>query len=355
MPMLTFWKQRLLGQRGDATLERWMASCPKSLLRTLARRRRRSGCYDRRSLRQFQWLWRSTHSGEALLDFLLFRRDLGRPPAHRLAGPLLQRLNSLSVRRRRLALGLLAEAGVPELWDLPAEWLADAVQHSAGMNKRTLPDSSGSPWLKTLAVEQTAWRESFAAAVRNTHSLCVVGNAGHLRGSGLGATIDHHQMVMRFNRFQGPESSAADIGRKLSVWVASPEVIQETSQTASWIVISGPDMLYQMRRWDSLKARLEEVQPVLTVPLGCWADLVKDLQAPPSAGVLMLHWLHAIRGHWQGITATGFSTGQPDSANYHHADSRHQPSSRHNWEAERFLLQRWAGEGLVIWSTEAGQ
>jgi hypothetical protein len=305
-----------------ATLHRVMA-LP---LRWAARQRRARGRYDRQTLRLFQ---RAQRTGDvcALLDYLSFRRDLGHALHPRHVAPLLAQLAALPDRERWRAAALLSEvdAAPPQVWE-------------------ALPAGAG---LTTAAPHQECWRRSFGALVDESRSrgICVVGNAGALAGQGLGARIDAAGTVIRFNRFQSNVDQATDIGSRTSVWVTSPSY-QGPRPDVDWVVVSGPDMCFQLRNWALLTPRLLAARPVLSVPLSVWRDLVKVLNAPPSAGVLMLAWLCRLGGGWAGITAAGIGVGT--QGRYHLADLRKRAGTRHAWAAEASLIEVWAAQGLEL-------
>jgi hypothetical protein len=191
----------------------------------------------------------------------------------------------------------------------------------------------------------------FTDLVRQTAAgsgICVVGNAGRLRGGGLGAFIDSHALVVRFNRFRSTTSADADIGSRVGVWVISPVFSGPPPPSVKWVVVAGPDMQYRFQSWKRLLPALSAGAAVLTAPLPPWRRLVARLQAPPSAGLQVLFWLRRLLGSWKGVTAVGFGLTAAGTRAYHHADRRQQPVRRHNWEGERGLLDEWISEGLRV-------
>jgi len=324
---------RIFGSRRQlARLPSGAACLPGALLGWTARWRRRKGCYDRCTLALYRLAWRRSRSASALLDYLLFRRDLGYALSERWRAPLGAACGALRGGRRLLALALLDEA----------------AQAGSG-----LPASGGEMWsdgvLATLRVCQSAWQEAFRQLLlaQQAGGICVVGNGGRLRGAALGEMIDRQGLVLRFNRFQGGASGAADLGRRLDVWVTAPG-FDGPVPAVGWIVVSGPDMRFRRQNWDRLAPAIERGTPVLSVPLEPWRALVAQLQAPPSAGILMLAWLKSLLGSWAGIVAVGFGRAASAATAYHQADPAHRPAGRHDWIAEHALLARWQGEGLNV-------
>jgi Glycosyltransferase family 29 (sialyltransferase) len=308
-----------------------------------ARKRRKKGNYDYRTLAMFRSAWIKSGSISSLLNYLLFRRDLGFPIANRWVAPLSQGLKTLNKKRQRLAVGLLAETD----------------------------SETRQVWLKTLCAnnhltplyeKQEDWRDLFTQLVQQKiqSGICVVGNAGVMNGAGFGRLIDQHGLVVRFNHYRGSGSKVEDIGEKLDVWVVAPNYKPIPPPNVQWIVVSGPDIRYRLQNWANLYSAVDSGIPLLTIPLQQWRELVAQLQAPPSAGLLFLAWLRALLKSWDGVTAVGFgvltsSFNPPDKegqkfANkpYHHADRSHKAADRHNWFEERVILQHWENEGLTI-------
>jgi hypothetical protein len=73
--------------------------------------------------------------------------------------------------------------------------------------------------------------------------------------------------------------------------------------------------------------------------------LVARLQAPPSAGLLMLAWLHALGG-WDGIRIAAIGWGGGPAGRHHLVQSNRQTGSRHCWQRERELVDEWRNAGL---------
>jgi hypothetical protein len=114
-----------------------------------------------------------------------------------------------------------------------------------------------------------------------------------------------------------------------------------------WVVMAGPDVRYTLRHWNLVLPLLSSGARVLTVPLNVWRKLVLRLQAPPSAGVLLLQWLHDLNDGWQGISAAGIGAWTGTGA-YHLALANHQADSRHQWPAEHALVAQWRQQGLNL-------
>ncbi len=299
-------------------------------------RHRQAGHYNADTLRLFWRVWLDGHQPAALLRLALFRRDLGRPLPQRWVAGVLAAMPDLSPGLRHRAIGLLAEVAPHRLASLPAPWLQAAA---------ALPGVAAA--LQTPASLNVA---AFAAWLACQANLVVVGNAANLRGSGLGAAIDAHAAVVRFNHWQQADAPTSDIGARCDVWVVSPGHQGPVPAGLRWAIVSGPDVAFQVRRW----ALLDELQaagvPVLTVPLPVWRGLVAELGAPPSAGVLALAWLHTLRPTgWQGVSVAGVGAGvERGTAAAHHIvrSGERRVGQRHDWPAEAELFVAWQSQGL---------
>lgn len=321
---------RLLGRRGQSGLPSLARWAPVSILRLMAHRRRAAGWYDARTLALFRRAWVRGRSAAALLGYVAFRRDLGLPLSSRQARLLAQAVENLPEQPRRAALDMLAEKNALPLCRFAASPSDEVHATVRGM--------------------QAAWRAEYAQWLRRHRSggVWVVGNASSLLAAGLGPHIDRQEVVARFNAFRGEASNSADIGERVDVWVTAPDFRGDAPRGVRWVIVTGPDMAYRMRDWRRFEAPLLAGSRVLTVPLEAWRELVAQVLAPPSAGLLFLAWIRLLLGSWAGVRAVGF--GGPDDRNgrYHHALPRHKPAGRHHWPAERAVLRRWQHEGLHI-------
>lgn len=312
-----------------------------------ARRKRRLGDYDQGTLAGFVAAWRYSGAVSDLLAYALFRRDLGRPLPARWVEPLRQGLSRLTTEQRRLALGLLAEYGPAALAGLSSGWLADASGLPALASERP---NGANPLIASIHTQQTAWRDGFTQWVaqrRAQGGLCVVGNAAVLQGLALGPAVDASAGVVRFNRYGADASLQPDVGQRTDVWVVSPGYRGPAPRGVSWVVVSGPDVRYRVREWATVLPLREAGVPVLTVPLPVWREMVTTLQAPPSAGVLMLAWLASMGSSgWKGVHSAGIGSGVTGKGRYHKVATKQAAGSRHHWSAEQQLVSKWQLLGL---------
>ncbi len=206
-----------------------------------------------------------------------------------------------------------------------------------------------SPLLQTLFQHQATWLQTFHTFIQHK-TICIVGNATTIKGQKLGKTIDTYDIVIRFNHCCDPKL-CEDLGTKHTVWVSAPNI--DIVVDTPWIIVTGPYVLYRNARWNRFKSIDLDHTKIIAIPLSIWRDLVKMLQAPPSAGILLIYWLYQLRGSFNHTAIVGFDM-ESLSTQYHHSDTNHQPSSRHNWHKEKELIKAWIDQGLQTLERERG-
>ncbi|MEZ5479925.1 MAG: glycosyltransferase family 29 protein [Thiolinea sp.] len=327
--------------------------------RLRAKRARRHGRYTRHTRRLFQCAWQYSGKPDDLLAYVLFRRDLGQRLPGRLAKVLLARLPELRGGRRVLACSLCLER--EQVADVVAReaLLAplSALQQPAvlaGLASLPVQWNAEQQRLATLALQQSDWRTALQThlqliAEQPQAGICMVGNAGIMAGSALGKRIDQHACVVRFNHFSSAETSNVDTGQRLDVWVLTPSFrVESLPQPApDWAILIGPELQFRTLDWSGFAPLYQANIPVMTLPLSLWRELVRELAAPPSAGIALLAWLHELLGSWKAVSVAGFGALQESDAPYHYTNAQHQASRRHNWPGEQALLQRWLDAGLT--------
>jgi hypothetical protein len=273
-----------------------------------AKRRRALGDYSRATLDLYCKAWELTRSPAALLQLCLFRHELG--------------------------------------YRLPRPW-----HDELGRNLPVLrgPDFAVATALRCRRTQTTqdTLRRKFEAWLNgpDLRQIAVVGNSARLLGAREADQIEAADAVVRFNHWRAP---AEDVGRRTDVWVRSPLDLQKNDTPhphppPRWIAASGPEMASRRREWNRWSE--ENGGALFSAPLAVWRGLVRELQAPASAGLLMLGWLRSTRGTWDGIKAHGFGY---ERGRYHAVKRSHRPSHRHRWEKESAILRRWIGEGLKM-------
>lgn len=311
-----------------------------------ARNRRRHGFYDKETLRLFASAVRGAGCAHSWfkLGYLQFLRDLGHSLPKSLLMPMLDEVTRMKGRKRRVVLRLIAEFYPQHL----PEAMQTSLDARGGLPIRSYVSASAGDVLSTIDSMQQQWRTEFESLIRTGRmggGICAVGNAGSLRHALHGGAIDQHAVVVRFNNFARDESLITSVGKRLDVWVLSPGYVGPVPVGVQWVVITGPDVRFSLRKWHHLSPLLAAGAKVLTVPLSVWRRSVRQLQAPPSAGVLILEWVRAITGTWGGVAAAGI--GEWTGEGVYHLTTRGQlANSRHQWGAEHLLVAQWSKQGL---------
>ena len=191
-------------------------------------------------------------------------------------------------------------------------------------------------------------------------SCAVVGNAWHLLGSGLGASIDAHDLVLRFAGAIEHEGFDDDVGSKSDIRLvyhstAPLTPISYAEKVVHLITRVPEDVRSFMRLTSEWPASLLDLNPNLTdkelassvLLMSPWfVDQVRNTlgldegnmqfgeRAWPSAGLMALAWA---RHHCSSIHTYGFGGGQPEGA-WHYWEAPESASHRlkdHKWSAEQ--------------------
>lgn len=343
---------------GAAKPNPWL---PGWAARLVAWRRHALGHYDARTAGYYRHAWNRRNGLASLVEWLRFRRELGQSLGPELAQVLRGVLGNTRGTAAWQAVELLLEADAlaNDAGDKALVWLEPHAERSPpiahyllGFGVALTPRAAR---LAELHEHQTRWRQVFGDHLSACQgSICVVGNAGSLNGSGLGAAIDDHRLVVRFNRWASASAAQEDIGSRLDVWVCAPRFLPEVFSLerglAPWMVVTGPDARYHRAGravdWDVVLKMLDAGVKVLTIPRPIWRDPVAQLGAPPSAGVLFLAWSRRFVTGFDRLDIAGFDIAGAGTKGYHHAGPRFRPARRHDWASEATLLEGWKNEGL---------
>lgn len=172
-----------------------------------------------------------------------------------------------------------------------------------------------------------------------TASIAVVGNSPSLVMKSDGNAIDAADVVIRFNHAALSHANVQHLGQRTDLWVISPSTpLKHKPAGARAIGISGvKPFLRPSRYWKTLASG---DLPIAEFNAAVWYELVGELQAPPSAGLLVLASLRALMPAVD-ITRYGFTEqqGVREQQGNHHGD-RQAASTRHNWQRELLWLQR---------------
>jgi hypothetical protein len=298
--------------------------------------RSKQGEYCIATLWAFRKVWLRSKKLPDYVAYLVFRRALGyrltsikAETLKAITAPPKRWLNGIYGHRWRQVQMLIAEYQFYTRHDLSA----------AGIHRADLE------LLQYWRSSQNLWQQQLAHHLKTAPRIQLVGNSPKLRDSGLGPFIDAADWVVRFNHYISEQTKAEDIGYKCDVWVIAPGFRSPFVPDCEWVLLSGPDMLWQQQQWGHLKALAEK--KLLSIPLEQWRHLVRQISAPPSAGLLVLEYFTAVLAEKRALKIAGFGYNPATEQNYHLALSGHKAVSRHNWHAEYQYLQRWSDmEGL---------
>ena len=266
---------------------------------------RKSGFYNLTTLWFYKKAWQTSKKLSDYLLYLSFRRDLGYSlTANQKARLISWHTNSIAKLFFRLT-----------------------ERQSYALKKKLLKKQS--PKLDELA--------AFVQYLNEASNIQIVGNSGSLINSNLGNQIDLADIVTRFNLSFSSETQTKDTGKKTDIWVCAPD-FKYKAPKAKWYIIAGPDMLNWISR---LPNALENKTPVLSIPLKFWRNLVREMGAPPSAGILTISWLIELAPNIKKQTLGFGNYTKHTQHTYHHADKKHCPVQRHNWHYEQKLLEKW--------------
>lgn len=194
--------------------------------------------------------------------------------------------------------------------------------------------------LDAINSSQLTWRQELFKYLHG-RSIAVVGNGTSLANTNMGQSIDSNTIVCRFNRFPSIGDVSNDVGHRTDIWITSPDVLNEKKvlpNTLKWVIISGGDVRYTLQNWSGAINHLKQDRRIITIPLEVWSSLVKQLQAPPSAGILWLHYLSTHQHLDINIHAYGFDKTDTNHQHYHIGSKSFKPSSRHAWTKEKAYL-----------------
>jgi hypothetical protein len=265
-----------------------------------------------------------------------------------MATELMRVMPVMRVAQRTKAVALVVEVFPGWVGQLPTSWqlAADKALPALGLGTDGLNKD-----LAKVVANQAFWQQDFAELVREStalNGLALVGNAAYLHGSFAGEAIDVCGLVVRFNHYARGQELAACVGTKTDVWVVSPAYKGPPPvDLPKWVVVTGPSMEYQLQNWQSVTPLLKQGSKILTVPLKVWRECVKKLQAPPSAGLLVLCWIQQILGgSLTGVRVAGLgnhAAGRP----YIAINKQEGSTSRHNWLAEAAWVRSQCRDALL--------
>ncbi len=185
----------------------------------------------------------------------------------------------------------------------------------------------------------------FVELCGGARTVAVVGNSPCELGRGAGAQIDAHDIVIRFNNFSTSYPFTPDYGSKTTIWVKTGmfETVQRRVGEKFDLIVqpAGHLPFSSAHGVDVVWSAILDDCEMEFVPRKFKYELVKKLGATPSAGLLILYWLHSLNGPLSRSSIFGFSmTDQPEGGHtvYHSAPDN--GAYRHNWQAERAIFDQ---------------
>lgn len=233
--------------------------------------------------------------------------------------------------------------------------------HKLGLN-REVPVSLKNPIALSKAFGDRIRPLNEYLQQQSIRTVAVVGNAPALLDNRFGREIDEADCVIRFNNVVIKPELHPSTGTKTTVWSATPaltvkpEAVQnpESEASATWLSSYLP---YHRsgKFWRQFAA--QPVDHFIEAEHSYWIELVQTCCAPPSAGLLVVKALAAtdcttlVYG-FSGLDARDRKTQEVQSkteANVNaanHYGDKNRKSSRHNWDAEKSLLQDLTKQGI---------
>jgi hypothetical protein len=300
------------------------------VLRNQAIQLSQQGSYCIASLWLFRKVWQRSKKTSDYIAYLVFRRALG----YLLTPTKVQTLQTLSAIPQRWLSGVYGHRW-RQVQMLKAEYDFYRLQKLSTAGIQNADQHLINQWRNS----QNLWQQQLAQYLETAFRVQLVGNSPKLRGSNLGNYIDTADRVIRFNHYFGEHCNTEDTGRKCDLWVIAPGFRSTFVPECEWILLSGPNMLWWQQQWAHLKPLSKK--KLLSVPLEQWRHLVRQLAAPPSAGLLTLEYISALPVEISRIKLAGFGYNPDETQDYHLALPEHKATSRHNWQAEYRYLQRW--------------
>ena len=175
--------------------------------------------------------------------------------------------------------------------------------------------------------------------------VALVAHGPAMRGARLGAVIDAHRVVIRFNNYPTTAEAVGDMGRRADIWLRAHNdhhVPLRRPDGVRLIVTSGCDIRH---RFSDGVTRLSQLialgAPVETAPTALYRALFARLQAPPSMGLLGLCWFSRATG--RGVDEAqvfGYALGENAVAatRYYDRTVTGARPGRHDWRAEQAVF-----------------
>lgn len=167
--------------------------------------------------------------------------------------------------------------------------------------------------------------------------IAVVGNGPYELGQAHGEEIDACAQVFRFNNATLNSSYVRDYGTRTDCWVVSPAYKPKHDKLiATQMLITGLSPWCRPGLYWQRFARLSDVR-YFSFPATAWYQLVAELEAPPSAGLLTVYSLLNTLTERNSVKMFGINRDERQLGGNHYNDLSKR-SSRHNWLAEATIV-----------------
>lgn len=190
-----------------------------------------------------------------------------------------------------------------------------------------------------------ASQKEFVRLVKEANGdVCVVGNSPIELNTGNGENIDSHNLIIRFNNYSTDYPHSKDYGTKTDIWIKSghyADVKRRDISDYKHIIVSGPNSIHRSPYGaDLFKEYVDAGKSVGFFPHSLTTEVISKIEAPPSAGILVLYWLYKLTGPLKRENVYGFSfTDQLENKSSHYfSDASSGDFYHHNWKAERKLF-----------------
>lgn len=185
-------------------------------------------------------------------------------------------------------------------------------------------------------ISQIQSQHRFENLVKAAKNIAIVGRSPILTGAGLGAKIDSHDLVIRFNASSVSDEYVNDFGKKTDVMVVN-----------CWIKNSTDAMcLYKdARTFGSFPAVLDAIKEddsenIDFLPRGLKYEICQDSGLDdPTSGAIMIYWVCKILGNLNNVDIYGFAFQDPEKKLTHYDANHVINTDNHDMSSEIYYLK----------------
>ena len=177
--------------------------------------------------------------------------------------------------------------------------------------------------------------EGLLKKIRHSNRIVIVGNSPREIGRGMGSNIDSADLVIRFNNYPETDEIKPDYGSKCDIWVRSIGSWVESRDEKNFdhVVVSGTNLLARGFNLNHFLHYSDISTEISVFNSDYHYELIKILNGPPSAGLMMLYMVYRLKGGLLEDDVFGF--GFVDQLNENVTNIGKSPAGvRHHWEAE---------------------